>query len=73
MNLTPLSLSRAPRIGPMPHVPTNEERLRAWQMARPLQTGNVSWAWCERERYARQAALDALPDLTDTGDHHDHH
>lgn len=73
MNLLPLSLTRAPRHGHMPHVPSNEERLRAWQLARPIATGNVSWPWCEAARYARDAQLDSQPDITDTGDTYEQH
>lgn len=56
MNLLPLSLVRTYRGAPVPQVPTNLDRIRAWQAARPAQLGNsLPWKW-EAKRCATTAS-----------------
>ena len=57
MILTSLSLQRVGHH--TPHVPTNEERIRAYRAAAPVQMGNaLPWRWTEGQRYAAEQMRD---------------
>lgn len=64
--LTTLSMQR---VGyRTPHVPSNDDRLRAYRAAAPVQMGNaLPWKWTEAQRYAKREAMDARTHTTDTG------
>ena len=65
--LLPMSLRRAPRRGlSMPHVPTNEERVAAYQAYRRPVLGN-SYPWPHRQAadYQREAIADSAPSTDD--------
>lgn len=60
MNTTRLFVARRQRLHtPIPHRPSNEERVRAYRALAPVQLGNPTFA--ERFR-AREYALDAMAD-----------
>lgn len=74
LGLLPLSLHRAPRLGRrMPHVPTHEDRLRAWRAAHAPAAGNAVTDWralAEKVRGDLYAITETMDGRTPSDDTH---
>ena len=58
MNLTYLSLQRVGHRE-TPHVPSNDERVRAFRHYQPVQFANAVFGLSKAERYAQEQCADA--------------